>query len=39
MFFEIFFSIQGKRNVINSNKHGVCDLHPELPNDLMCWKL
>ena len=34
MFLQIFFSIQEKRNVINSNKHGVCDLHPKLPNDL-----
>ena len=31
---QIFFSLQVKRSVIISNKHGIYELHHELPNDL-----
>ena len=33
-FDQIFFSPQGKQNVIVSNKHGIYELPHELPNDL-----
>ena len=31
---QIFFSLQLKRSVIISNKHGIYELPHELPNDL-----
>ena len=34
MFYQTFFSPQVKRIVIISNKHGMCELPHELPNDL-----
>ena len=35
MFCNIFFSPQGERNVIISNKHGIQKLPNELPDDLI----
>ena len=36
---QIFFSPQVKRSVNISNKHGICELPHELPNDLRLMKL
>ena len=32
--YQFFFSPQVKRSVIIGNKHGICELSHELPNDL-----
>ena len=32
--YQIFFSLQVKRSMIVSNKHGIYELRHELPNDL-----
>ena len=34
MFYQIFLSPQVKRSAIISNKHGICELPHEFPNDL-----
>ena len=34
LFYQIFFSPQVKRIVITSNKHGMCELPHDLPNNL-----
>ena len=34
LLYQIFFSPQVKPSVIISNKHGICELRHELPNDL-----
>ena len=38
MFYQIFLSPQVKQIVIISNKHGICELPHELPNDLRFFK-
>ena len=34
MLYQVFFLRQGKQSVIISNKHGICKLPRDLPNDL-----
>ena len=34
MFYQLFFSPQVKRCAIITDKHGICELPHELPNDL-----
>ena len=38
IFYQIFFSLQIKRSVINSNEHGIYKLPQELPNGLRLRK-
>ena len=39
MFYQIFLSPQVKRCAIVTYKHGLYELHHELPNDLALWEL
>ena len=39
MFYQIFFSPKVKRCAIITHKHGIYELHHELPNDLRLGKL